>query len=77
MGFGSSETVAVLEAYKQANDLTWTFAEGPDQMAREFRVVTQSTGIGIGSDGEVLIRKGYGTMSPGQWGDFLDVLAGS
>ena len=75
VGFGSSETIAKLAAFQDENGIAWTMAEGPDDMARRYEVLTQSTKLGIGPDGVVLFRHGYGTGSASVWRERLQLLA--
>ena len=75
VGFGSSETAAKLNAQKNARGYPGLFTEGPDRMVRDFGVRSQSTKLGIGSDGIVLWKKGYGVSSGGDWADRLRALA--
>ena len=75
VGFGSSQTVEVLGEHWSGNAYPGTVAEGPDSMARDFGVTTQSTKLGIARDGEVLFRHGYGTSSADTWRERLRSLA--
>ena len=75
VGFGSSETIAKLAAFQDENDIAWTMAEGPDDMVRRYEVTTQSTKLGIGPDGVVLFRYGYGTSGERVWRERLQLLA--
>ncbi len=50
-------------------------AVGQPGLARLLNVNTQSTKIGIGVDGVVRFRQGYGTNSPHAWRGFLDQTA--
>ena len=74
VGFGSSQTVEVMNNQKQRQGFPGVFAEGPDSMVRTFSVRTQSTKFGIASDGVVRFKKGYGAASAGDWRDRLQSL---
>ena len=74
MGFGSAQNIQVLTQYKEENGLMWTFAQGPDHMARDFRVVSQSTKLGIGPHGIIATMKGYGSNDAAYWHDLLSGL---
>ena len=47
-------------------------AVGPSDLPRTLNVTSQSTKFGIGTDGVILFRQGYGTNSIGAWRSFLD-----
>jgi hypothetical protein len=55
--------------------MPFVFAEGPGAMARSFKVTSQSTKFGIGSDGVIQFRHGYGSSSMSTWAERLSVLA--
>ena len=76
MGFGSSESVQRITKYKEENGLTWTFAEGPDRMARDFSVTSQSSKVGIAPDGLITFLKGYGENPAEYWHGVLSDLRG-
>jgi hypothetical protein len=67
VGFGSSQTVEVLNQQKDQRGYPGVFAEGPDEMVRQFSVRTQSTKFGIGADGLIQFKKGYGAASDADW----------
>jgi len=75
VGFGSSETVGRLNDHQNAQGYPGLFVEGPISMARDFRVLTQSTKLGIGADGVVRFVEGYGTLSGARWHQLLQTLA--
>ena len=74
VGFGSSQDIERLAAYQDQREIPWAFAEGPDTMARDFGVRVQSTKLGIGADGVIGFKEGYGTSSPEKWGERLSSL---
>ena len=74
VGFGSSQDIEYLAAYQDQREILWTFAEGPDSMARTFDVRVQSTKLGIGADGVISFKEGYGTRSPNKWAERLTSL---
>jgi hypothetical protein len=67
VGFGSSQTVGVLNGQKERRGYPGVFAEGPDNMARSFGVRTQSTKFGISTDGVIQFKGGYGMASDTAW----------
>jgi hypothetical protein len=75
VGFGSSEGIDRLGAYQDDNFMPFVFAEGPTDMVRSFKVTSQSTKFGLGSDGIIRFRHGYGTGSMNTWAERLSVLA--
>ena len=77
VGFGSSQTVSVLNEHKEGRGYPGVFAEGPDSMARSFGVRTQSTKFGISADGVIQFKKGFGTASDAEWRARLQALAES
>lgn len=77
VGFGSSQTVAVMNAQKDKNGYPGLFTEGPDSMARAFSVRTQSTKFGISADGVIQFKKGYGAASDAEWRERLQALIDS
>ena len=44
-------------------------------MARDFGVLSQSTKLGIASDGVVQFKQGYGTLNDTRWRELLQSLA--
>ena len=44
----------------------------PSELVRKLNVRTQSTKFGIGTDGLIRFRKGYGVSSVDDWRGFLD-----
>jgi hypothetical protein len=74
VGFGSSQTVGVLNSQKERSGYPGVFAEGPDAMVRSFSVRTQSTKLGISSDGVIQFKKGYGIATDDEWRSRLQSL---
>jgi hypothetical protein len=74
VGFGSSQTVSVMNAQKEKNGYPGLFTEGPDSMVRTFGVRTQSTKFGISTEGVIQFKKGYGTASDAVWRERLQAL---
>lgn len=77
VGFGSSQTVEVLNAQKEQRGYLGLFTEGPDSMVRSFEVITQSTKLGISADGVIQFRKGFGAASGSEWRTRLQALVDS
>ena len=77
VGFDQSESIEMLESYRQRNGGTaWVMATAPAQMARDFRVLSQSTKLILDSDGVVLYREGYPAINEGSWRRVLDDVLG-
>jgi hypothetical protein len=62
-------------AYQDSNGYTWAFTTGPSDLVRQFAVRTQSTKFGIGSDGVILWRRGYGASDAAAWRGALRAMA--
>ena len=74
VGFGSSQTVEIMNQQKDKQGFPGLFTEGPDAMVRTFSVRTQSTKLGIASDGVIQFKEGYGAASNAEWRDRLQSL---
>ena len=74
VGFGSSETVAKLTSHQEARGYPGVFVQGPDGMAPQFDVRTQSTKLGITADGVIQFKQGYCSSSADQWRDRFQAL---
>ena len=75
VGFGSSEHIDRLAAYQDENEMPFIFAEGPKEMARQFDVRIRSTKFGIGADGVIRFKHGFGSNSAETWRTLLESLA--
>jgi len=53
------------------------FAEGPASLVRDYNVRQQSSWVGIGRDGAILNRRGYGADGASFWRGVLDTLQSS
>ena len=53
------------------------FAEGPASLVRDYNVRQQSSWVGIGRDGAILNRRGYGADGASFWRGVLDTLSAS
>ena len=53
------------------------FAEGPASLVRDYNVRQQSSWVGIGRDGAILNRRGYGADGASFWRGVLDTLRAS
>jgi thiol-disulfide isomerase/thioredoxin len=67
VGFGSGQTIGVLEEYRQQNGIPWAMAEGGLPMLVDYEVRTQSTKVGMDARGVILFRKGYSANSADDW----------
>ncbi len=74
VGFDTTESLGTLEAYRESNELPWTVASAPREVAVQYGVVVQSTKFGIGTDGVVVWASGYGTSDPAKWDERLQAL---
>ena len=75
VGFGSAQTVQVLEGHWMGNGYPGLYAGAPDHMVRDYEVTVQSTKFGIASDGEIVFRHGYGSSGADIWRERLRSLA--
>ena len=57
-----------------SNGYPWAMSVALSELVSELNVRTQSTKFGIGADGVIRFRKGYGTNSADAWRGFLDAI---
>ncbi|MXW30344.1 MAG: hypothetical protein F4Z88_06320 [Chloroflexi bacterium] len=71
------EDAARLDSYANGEGYDWIFAEGPASLVRDYNVRSQSSYVGIGRDGAILSRRGYGADGASFWRGVLDTLRSS
>ena len=71
-----NESAGTLGRFASENGYEWVFGEGPSDIARQYRVFQQSSKVGIGADGVIVRREGYGNSGGAFWRGFLDQLRG-
>ena len=71
-----NEDAATLGRFASQNGYEWAFGEGPRDLARQYRIVQQSSKVGIGANGVIVRRDGYGNSDAAFWRNFLDQLRG-
>ncbi len=72
-----NENASTLGSYASAQGLEWVFGEGPSSLARDYRVFQQSSKVGIGADGVIILSQGYGSGGSNYWRGVLDQLRGA
>ena len=75
VGFDLTETLEKIGEYQDDNGYTWVFTTGPPELVRKFGARTQSTKFGIGRDGVILWRQGYGASDAAAWRGALRAMA--
>ena len=70
------ESAATLGRFASDNGYDWVFGKGPSDIARQYRVFQQSSKVGIGVDGVIVLREGYGRSGAAFWRGVLDQLRG-
>ena len=74
VGFDPTETPEQIRQYIQSRGYSWAFAEYSKDALLHFKIITQSTKIGINAKGSELFRDGYGVLSRTDWAARLDKL---
>ena len=74
VGFDPTETSEQIKQYKQSRGYTWVFAEYNKDALLHFKIITQSTKIGLDAKGNEVFRDGYGVLSGSDWAARLDKL---
>ena len=72
--FDPTESAGEVRAYQEANDFRWAAATTHVDVIRAFRVTSQDTKIGLGSDGVIRFREGYGVLDRIWWEQALSDL---
>jgi thiol-disulfide isomerase/thioredoxin len=74
VGFDPTETPEQIKQYRQSRGYTWTFVEYSKDALLHYKVLTQSTKIGIDAKGNEIFRDGYGVLNADDWTARLDKL---
>ncbi|MBI2125862.1 MAG: TlpA family protein disulfide reductase [Thaumarchaeota archaeon] len=74
VGFDPSEDAQLIKHYKTSHGYSWSFAEYSKDAILHFKIVTQSTKIGIDAKGNVVFTDGYGVLSQSDWDARLEKL---
>ncbi|MCS4538900.1 MAG: TlpA family protein disulfide reductase [Thaumarchaeota archaeon] len=74
VGFDPTETSEQISQYRQSRGYTWAFAEYNKDALLHFKIITQSTKIGLDAKGNEIFRDGYGVLSGSDWAARLDKL---
>lgn len=74
IGFDPTENAEQIRQYRQGRGYTWQFAEYNKDALLHFKIVTQSTKIGIDAKGNEIFRDGYSVLSESDWTARLDKL---
>ena len=69
VGTDPGEGLEKVRSYRDERGYTFPMALADLDTVRSYRVVSQSTKIGIGRDGVIQVRSGYGTQGKGWWQD--------
>ena len=74
IGFDPTETSEQIKQYRQSRGYTWAFAEYNKDALLHFKIITQSTKIGLDAKGNQIFRDGYGVLTGSDWTARLDKL---
>lgn len=74
VGFDPTETPEQIRAYKESRNYIWPFVEYNKDAIIKYKVVTQSTKIGISKEGEVVFSEGFGALTKDDWKDLFQRL---
>ncbi len=77
VSFDPSETAEQIKTYKEKRNYTWPFAEYNEDAIVKYKVVTQSSKIGISRNGEVVFSQGFGFLGTEEWRELLQQLTSS
>ena len=69
-----NESAAALGRFASENGYDWVFGEGPSDLARQYRVLQQSSKVGIDAGGVIVMREGYGNSGAAFWRGVLNRL---
>ena len=70
------ESADYLAGWGESRGFFWPLTTFNRDVLVSYNVRTQSTKVGIDSDGVIVLRDGYGTNSADEWISWLDTLAG-
>ena len=65
-----------IASYSDREGFAWPMVVHNADILKEFRILERSTKIGIGRDGLIKFRKGFGLNSEETWGILLETLSG-
>ncbi len=71
----SFESADYLASWGESRGFFWPLATLDRDVLVAYNVRTQSTKIGIDTNGVIVLREGYGTNSADTWREWLDMLA--
>ncbi len=74
VGFDPSENIDMIRQYKESKEYSWIFAEYNKEALLHFKVITQSTKIGINTKGNIVFNEGYGVTDNDGWRRMLERL---
>ena len=77
MAVAFNQNADQLGAHAERQGYAGVFAEGPASLVRDYNVRQQSSWVGIGRDGAILNRRGYGADGASFWRGVLDTLSAS
>ena len=77
VGSDPTESLKVLEAYRQQQGYPWPVAEAVGTTLRDLKVQVQSTKLAFDSQGVIVYRDGYGQGGPDRWRQVFQELAAS
>ena len=76
IGVDPSESLQLLEQYKQAQGYPWPVATAPPAILPDYKIITQSTKVAIDDAGVITFRAGYGVESSDTWNQvFLQLIS--
>lgn len=70
------ESADYLASWGESRGFFWPLTTFDREVLVAYNVRTQSTKIGIDTNGVIVLREGYGTNSERTWREWLDMLAG-
>ena len=77
VGSDPTQSVSVLDAYRQQQGYPWPVAEAVGTTLRDLKVQVQSTKLAFDSQGVIVYRDGYGQGGPDRWRQVFQELAAS
>ncbi len=77
MAVAFNQNADQLGAHAERQGYAGVFTEGPASLVRDYNIRAQSSWVGIGRDGAILNRRGYGRDGASFWRGILDALRAS
>ena len=71
-----TESADYIARWGESRGFFWPLATFDREVLVDYNVRTQSTKVGIDTNGVIVLREGYGTQSSGEWQRWLDMLSG-